>query len=170
MPLFFMATGSLIGVGEYLNTSYRPDCDYVDGLVLERNWGEYDHARLQTEIAYFFRARMREWGIRVVVEQRLQVSATRFRIPDVCGTTDPHPEPIFRTPPLFCIESLSKDDRFGQMRERVDDYLRFGVRYVWIIDPSVRRAWQCTAGGTHEVIELRTECPDTLVPVAELFA
>jgi hypothetical protein len=43
--------GSLVSIQEYLNTSYRPDRDYVDGVVLERNFGEYDHARLQTEIA-----------------------------------------------------------------------------------------------------------------------
>ncbi len=44
-----MAAGSLVSIHEYLNTSYRPDRDYVDGMVLERNLGEYDHARLQTE-------------------------------------------------------------------------------------------------------------------------
>jgi hypothetical protein len=32
---------------EYLNTSYRPDCDYLEGELLERNVGEWDHARLQ---------------------------------------------------------------------------------------------------------------------------
>jgi hypothetical protein len=47
MPLHFMATRSLVSVSEYLSTSYRPDCDYVDGVVLQRNFGEYDHARLQ---------------------------------------------------------------------------------------------------------------------------
>lgn len=55
------------------------------------------------------------------------------------------------------------------MRERVEDYLRFGVPYVWIIDPAVRKAWRCTLDGMHEVAELRTENPDTLVPLAELF-
>ena len=32
-----MAAGVLIPVEEYLRTSYRPDCDYVDGEVLGRN-------------------------------------------------------------------------------------------------------------------------------------
>ncbi len=43
----FMQTGELMSVREYLSTSFRPDCDYVDGEVVERNVGEYDHARLQ---------------------------------------------------------------------------------------------------------------------------
>ena len=27
----------LVSVREYLNTSYSPECEYVDGRVLERN-------------------------------------------------------------------------------------------------------------------------------------
>ena len=33
----------LIPVDEYLRTSYRPDCDYVDGEVLERNSGDRNY-------------------------------------------------------------------------------------------------------------------------------
>ena len=29
-------SGTLVSVEEYLATSYPPDCDYVDGQVLER--------------------------------------------------------------------------------------------------------------------------------------
>jgi hypothetical protein len=36
-----MATGALVSVDEYLSTSYDPDCDYVDGVVEERNVGRY---------------------------------------------------------------------------------------------------------------------------------
>lgn len=32
-----MAAGTQISVEEYLHTVYRPDCDYVDGVVEERN-------------------------------------------------------------------------------------------------------------------------------------
>lgn len=91
-----MATISLVSVREYLSTSYRPDRDYVDGVVLERNLGEYDHARLQGEVFAYFHARREEWGLRVVPAQRVQISPTRFRVPDVCvvlgrtGGTDLH--------------------------------------------------------------------------------
>jgi hypothetical protein len=34
-----MAVGIFVSVEEYLHTSYQPDCDYVDGEVLERNLG-----------------------------------------------------------------------------------------------------------------------------------
>jgi Uma2 family endonuclease len=55
------------------------------------------------------------------------------------------------------------------MQDRIDDYLSFGVPYVWILDPVTRQAWRCTPGGTQEVTELRTENPETLVPVRDLF-
>ena len=35
-----MATGTLISVDEYLRTSYSPDKEYVDGILVERNVGE----------------------------------------------------------------------------------------------------------------------------------
>ena len=164
-----MATGSLISVQEYLGTNYRPDRDYVDGLVVERNLGEYDHARLQMAVSAYFYQREKQFGITVVPEQRVQVSPTRFRVPDVCVIQGAATEQIFRTPPLICIEILSKDDRLSEMQERVDDYLQFGVPYVWILDPSRKRAWRCTTEGMHEVAELRTENPPIAIQLASLF-
>lgn len=41
------AVKQLVSVEEYLNTVYRPDCDYVDGELVDRNVGEKDHAKLQ---------------------------------------------------------------------------------------------------------------------------
>jgi hypothetical protein len=31
-----------VPLSEYLNTSYRPDRDYLDGELMERNVGEWD--------------------------------------------------------------------------------------------------------------------------------
>jgi len=169
MPLLFMATKSLVSVEEYLNTSYRPDCDYVDGVLVERNVGQFDHGRLQAMIAAYYVNRRKQWRIHVSTEQRVQVSPTRFRIPDVCVTAEEHPQQISRPPPLLCIEILSPEDRLSAVRQRVMEFLNFGVRYVWIVDPTERKAWRCTADGMHEVAEFRTENPDTLVPLAELF-
>ncbi|MGI8990337.1 MAG: hypothetical protein ACR2I2_12265 [Bryobacteraceae bacterium] len=66
-----MSSATLIPVSEYLATSYRPDRDYVDGFVLERNLGEWDHSRLQMAVSGWFFMRRRELGIHVVPEQRV---------------------------------------------------------------------------------------------------
>ena len=165
-----MATGALVSIEEYLATTYDPDCDYVDGVIEERNLGENDHADLQTAIAIYLGSRQKGWGIYVVVEQRVQVSPTRFRVPDVCIMAGGRPkEQIFRAPPFACIEILSPEDRLSRVRERINDYLSFGVRYVWLLDPATRKAFRWTEEGMHEVSELRTETPAIVVPLDALF-
>jgi Uma2 family endonuclease len=166
-----MQTHELVSVHEYLATCYRPDCDYVDGIIEERNMGEWDHGRVQALLVGFFLSRERRLGIRVVPEQRVQVKPTRFRIPDVCVVAGPEPaEQILTRPPFICIEILSRDDRMSDMQERVQDYLEFGVPYVWILDPKSHQAWRCSPGEMRQETELRTENPAILVPLDEIFA
>jgi len=166
-------SAALISVAEYLRTAYRPDRDYVDGEVQERNLGERDHSKLQGEFLYYFRSRKKQWNVFVYPEQRVQVAPTRFRIPDVCVYVGEDPkEQVFRTPPFICIEVLSPEDRTSRFQQRIDDYLAFGVGYVWVIDPAARRAWVHTKNGAQEAKDqvLRTENPDLAVPLPEIFA
>ncbi len=166
-----MKTAALVSVEEYLRTSYRPDRDYVDGEVQQRNLGERDHSTLQKRFILFLGNREKAWKIFVYPEQRVQVSPTRFRIPDVCVYIAEPQEQIFRTPPFICIEILSSEDRFARVQERIDDYLKFGAGYVWVINPSDQRAWSYTKAGSTEILDgvLRTENPSLEVPLAEIF-
>jgi len=163
-----MAT-TAVTIQEYLSTVYRPDCDFVDGGIQERNVGEIDHSRLQLAIGAFFYNRRKEWGISAFTEQRVQVSRSRFRVPDVCVTIGEPDGQILRVPPFICIEILSPDDRVSRTNERMVDYLNFGVPYVWLLDPQTRKAWRCTPGAMTEVPELCTENPTMVVPIADLF-
>jgi Uma2 family endonuclease len=166
-----MATGTLVSVEEYLNTSYSPDCDYVDGQIVERNVGEKEHSRLQFLLSLYLGAREKQWGVVGFTEQRVQVTPSRFRVPDICVVLAPEPdEPIFHSPPFLCIEILSREDRFTVMQEKIDDYLNFGVKYVWVIDPTTRKAHVYSATGISEAKDgiLRTSNPDITVPLAEI--
>ncbi len=78
-----VSTTIVVPLNEYLATSYRPDCEYLDGELLERNVGEWDHSRLQMLLSPYLSNREKQWGIIVVPEQRVQVKATRFRVPDI---------------------------------------------------------------------------------------
>ena len=103
----------------------------------------------------------------------MQVSPTRFRIPDVCVTVGAKPtEQIFRTPPFLAIEILSKKDRKRNILERVADYLAFGVRYVWVIDPRSQEGWVHTTAGVEQVKDgiLRTQEPVLEMSLPEIFA
>lgn len=57
------------------------------------------------------------------------------------------------------------------MQEKIDDYLRFGVAYVWIINPRLRKGYIATKAGLVEAASgiLRTSDPSIQIPVAELF-
>jgi Uma2 family endonuclease len=168
-----MSTPStLVSIEEYLHTDYEPDCDYVDGVLVDRIVGEKDHSKLQKEILLYLHHRRVLWNIFVIQELRVQVSRTRYRVPDICVVAGPEPdEQILTKPPFLCIEILSPEDRMSRMQQRIDDYLAFGVSYVWVIDPQTRKAWIYTAELMREVRDgvLRTENPDIAVPLQEVF-
>lgn len=143
-----MAAATQIDVSEYLQTTYRPDRDYVDGELRERNVGEQPHGDLQMILGTIFRNNRLTWGVRPLGDTRLQVTPTRYRIPDVCvvRNTDPK-DSIIRFAPLLCIEILSKDDRLHEMQERIDDYAALGVKDSWIIDPWKRVGYLASPKG-----------------------
>jgi Uma2 family endonuclease len=165
-----MPTSELIGVSEYLHTSYRPDRDYVDGVVEERNVGEYEHGDIQGAFVAYFRSRRKQWNIQAIPAWRVQVSPTRFRIPDVCVILgQEEQEPILRKPPFICIEVLTRKDRIPRVQQRVNDYLAFGVPNVWAVDPITRKGYYCTPQGMTETTVFRTENPEFVVPLDEVF-
>ena len=167
-----MSSATLVSVQEYLATCYRPDREYVDGEIQERNLGEQPHSLVQASLAAFLFNHRRQWQIRVLTEQRVQVNSTRFRVPDVCVLpASASRDPIVREAPFLCIEILSAEDRVARLNEKLSDYFAMGVRYVWVIDPLAKRAFCYTPGEMHEALDgvLRTKDPDLAVPLAEIF-
>ena len=133
-----MATSLFVPVEEYLRTVYRPDCDYVDGVVEERNLGEVDHGYVQNNIGAAFKFRSRQTGLIAIIECRVQTKPTRFRIPDVVLTWGKPHEQIVTQPPVLCVEILSPEDRLERIKVRIQEYLDFGVPSVWLIDPEAK--------------------------------
>jgi Uma2 family endonuclease len=159
-----------IGIDLYLKNSYHPDCDYVDGQVEERNFGEFDHAQLQLAIGAMLYAHRKEWNIYVLTEQRVRVSMTRVRIPDVCVVSRDLPtEKVITRPPLVVIEVLSPEDRVRRYNERLEDYRAMGVPNIWVIDPETKTGFDWIAGWQERV---RFEAAGTPIylDLPELFA
>jgi Uma2 family endonuclease len=139
-----MASATQIPVAEYLKTSYRPDREYIDGVVRERNVGKWEHARVQWLLALWFGSHEAEWNVIGSVEQRMRVSPTRVRVPDLV-VVRPGPQPeVLTEPPLLVVEILSPDDSYSDTEERARDYWAMGVKTVWIIDPKTRSGRMCT--------------------------
>ncbi len=168
-----METLTAVPLSEYLRTTYRPDCDWINGEVRERNMGEQPHAAVQGFLGYLFRMNAERWGVRAFPEQRVQTSQEHFRVADLCVVRRGiGAEPIVRTPPLLCVEILSRDDRMSDMQERVDDYLLMGVGSVWVIDPRRRKAYVSTREGALVPVgeALLVNGTEIVVPVKAIFA
>jgi len=131
-----MATTTGVPVEVYLRSSYEPDAEYVDGEIEERPTGELDHALWQQAILRWFWQHDKEWGVRAIQELRVQVAATRYRVPDVSLVDRSQlNEQIITRPPIAAFEVLSPEDRLQRMKRKLEDYRAMGIPEIWVIDP-----------------------------------
>ena len=162
----------LVSVEEYLTTGYDPDCEYDDGLIVERNLGEFEHSFLQILLGTLFTINMDNWGVFGLTEQRVQIKPRRFLVPDVCVLRLGLPrEKILTRPPLIAIEIMSPEDTIRRVSAKAVEYLDFGVEYVWVIDPGARVAYSGTKSGLQPIPSGELSVPGTpiLVRIGELF-
>lgn len=121
--------------------------ELVNGREEYRNVGEYEHSVMQTFLATLLRGGDKQRGTRTLVEQTIQIDADNRRIPDVAIFSRHSPiESVFTDPPITIIEILSREDRVQRYEERIEDYRRFGVRHIYVIDPHTQKAWNVSDG------------------------
>jgi Uma2 family endonuclease len=167
-----MATGVLVSEEEYLHTSYEPDCEFEDGVLIERNLGTKDHSKLQSFLCAYFLKRRKIWGIHVFVEQRIRMRKGKYMIPDICVYQGDEPtEQIFQTPPLLWIEILSPEDRPLRVNRKVKDVLQFGAAHIWVIDPESLDSDPHTVEGSTALADgiLRIPGSPIEVPLHQVF-
>jgi Uma2 family endonuclease len=167
-----MAVTTQVSVDEYLRTSYDPDCEYVDGEVLDRNVGELDHGLVQKKLLVYLASREKKLCIFVIQEQGLQLNGRHYRVPDLMILAGGKPaEQIITRPPIVCIDVLSPEDQMSRMQKKIADYLAFGVRYVWVLDPKTKQAFSYTPEGMRVIQDgvLRTSAPAIEIPLGEIF-
>ena len=160
-------------VDQYLSTMFHPDCDFVDGRIEERNVGEYEHSRVQKMILRLFLNREEKWGVEVLPECRMQVTPSRFRVPDVMVLRrEQKVNRIVREAPLICIEVMSPEDTWKRLRDVLGDYLTMGVENIWAFDPETRTAHRFDATGLHLVADadLAVAGTEIRVRIAEVFS
>lgn len=145
-----MSTGTLISVEEYLRTSYSPDMEYVDGELVEIHVGEKGHSQVQSNIIFALRTKYRH--IRVYPELRSRVTATRFRLPDVCVTLEPPRGAVLEEAPFIAIEILSEDDRVTRLVEKLKEYAAKGIQHIWIFDPRLKQMFIFRDNALQEVL------------------
>ena len=123
---------TLISLDEYLNTSYEPDMEFVDGELVRRNVGTPRHGWLQGIVVSYFRQFRESHRINAFVDARLLVDSTtgRHRIPDVMVLETPHRMgKVVLDVPVIVVEIKSPEDTFDDIVDLRPDHKR-----AWIFE------------------------------------
>jgi Uma2 family endonuclease len=89
----------------------------------------------------------KDWNIRSIQEQKTRFPWGNVRIPDMSvWPKTVLPEPVFTVPQLIAVEILSPEDRQSRTQDKIEDYRRFGIPHIWIVDPVRRVGWDCSSG------------------------
>ena len=167
---------TLVSLEEYLNTSYEPDVEYVDGELVERTMGTTLHGILQTIVTSYFHQARHTYRIRSMTDVRLFVTAIRYRIPDVAVVEAPFPGgKVLMEAPAIAVEILSPEDRFAELREKCSEYVAIGIANVVILDPMEKIEYRFLNGSfqqlhTAQALRLPKSRNEIPFPTAELFA
>lgn len=131
------STPTALSFSEYLTTSF-PDLDreYAYGEVRERAMPDIIHSRIQARLAALFenKSAFRPWI--VCPELRLMLRPGLVRIPDlsVYEGEQPTSNPT-ATPPLIAFEIISRDDRYSDVSQKLEENRQWGVVHIWVVDP-----------------------------------
>jgi Uma2 family endonuclease len=159
-------------IEEYYAQVWRPDCDFVDGRTEERNVGTFPHATLVSILSLMLSDKQTPYRFLPLPSLRIRVSPTRVRIPDVCLIERSSPsEQVLTYPPLAVFEVLEEEDLASATLGKLDDFWRFGVVHIWVIDPATRRVWAVDGAGLHLVQTGALTVPGTPIRVllSEMF-
>jgi Uma2 family endonuclease len=135
------ATKPVVSVEEYLRMSFEgPAPDFLDGELVERGEPVYSHSRTQGRCFRMLDDASRRVALYPGPEMRLRIGGNRIRVADVAAFKDAEPaEQIPSTPPFIVIEVVSRDDRYVDILIKLEEYRRWGVPHVWLVDPWLRK-------------------------------
>ena len=157
---------TIVSEQEYLGTHYEPDCEFEDGVLIERYVGTEKHSWLQAALAAYIFRRRKAWGVNVYTEQRIRVGHGKYKLPDLCIVHGPRPATvIFDQPPLVIIEILSPEDRPLRVDQTIAEWLEFGAGYVWVIDPETQESVVHTAQGRVRLTDATLRVPATAIEI-----
>lgn len=182
-----MATKTRLTLEEFLALpETEPPSEYICGEVVQKVAPSWNHGVLVLEIGAMLRDYLRKSGEGFVNSELRHAARAEQRayLPDVNVTLQeraPRARELRRrgpieVPPDFAIEVLSPDDNASRVLEKVDFYIRNGVRLVWLVDPDLETITVYRPGEaprTHRALEVIDAAPvlrDFHLSLADLFA
>ena len=135
----------MVTEAEYLAYRGKPNCEYLDGVMVPKAWGTYKHGSVQGRVGGLLKEKAA--GFTVASELSVRLREGKWFVPDVAvqrreAIQDPYPElPIY-----LCVEILSPGEKVGAMLAKGEAYHDWGVPYFWLVDPEARTAWSYAKG------------------------
>ena len=167
-----MSGVALVSLEKYLHTSYSPDREYRDGVLIERNLGDRDHSNLVGMLTTYIGNRRKQWNIHPYISLRIKVRDNWYAVPDVCI----YPLPDFEErypehPPLLWIEILSCDDRVVDVWAKAVELVQNGVPYVWVINPDTLESDLWTPAGRQPIPGKTFRLPESpiVIPLRDVI-
>jgi len=103
--------------------------------------------------------------LKVVAELRSSVTATRYRLPDVCVLLSAPTTRYLLDAAFIVVEILSEGDVMSVVVEKLREYAAKGVANVWVIDPRLRLMWSYRG---HTLVEVEADMISTTDGSVEL--
>ena len=158
-------------------------CELVDGVLVEKVTGSYESllaGLILTELNLFLRAN--PIGVALGADGMLRILPQCVRIPDVSFLAwERFPERklpndrVYAAVPDLAVEVLSQENTEREMKSKLDEYFRAGVRLVWYVNPTSRSVDVFTGPDiTHrltedDVLDGGDVLPGFTLPLRELF-
>jgi Uma2 family endonuclease len=139
--------------------------ELVEGRLVRMSPVSFDHGRVVLRLGFLLSRHLEQHPSGVVGTEigfELASNPDTVRGPDIAFIrNDRVPSPgkrgFFKGAPDLVIEVLSPDDRPGETRTKVGDYLARGVTLVIVIDPDDKTATICRAGAAAVTLESETD-------------
>jgi len=123
-------------------------CELVAGRVIRMTPVGFQHGKVVARLMFLLSQHLDGRNLGVVLTEvgfKLAAGPDTVRAPDIAVIRQhriPSPEPkgFWNGPPDLAVEVLSPEDRSGDVREKVEEYLACGVRLVVTINPDAKAA------------------------------
>jgi Uma2 family endonuclease len=174
----------LITAEQFLHWPDEGPCELVQGEIVHLTASRLRHGMVELSLGAALKAYSKESGRGVVASGEVGIWVRRN--PDTVRGADlvfisreryarRNPKGFLDVPPELVVEVLSPDDRYGDVMEKLREYLDLGVDLIWIVDPE--RRYVLAYRTLHDVERfeegdiLKDEeiLPGFALPLAELF-
>ena len=159
--------------------------DLVKGVIIHMSPTGYSHGRIEGNLGAILRAFVSQHKLGEVLVGEVGIYTARHpdtvRGADIAYISNERMAQVqsssyLDVAPELVVEILSPDDRWGELMDKLSEYLAVGVQVVWVADPKTQSVYvyhslnKVQHFSVEDALPGGEVLPGFGVPVAELFA